>query len=141
MKARPAKPGRQPEPSVAWSWGDPGCEAYTGSVTGRLLSPEISNRESRLWSNSPAAQPTPFIERKAAPTPPNIQACRLTGVEEHGTDTWGFPRNVGGPDRLRLDANAAGGSRTKAPSSLPPCSVAAVRKGAHGRYRGTKATK
>jgi len=28
---RPAKASDQPEPSVAWSGGDPGCEAYTGS--------------------------------------------------------------------------------------------------------------
>ena len=31
-KSRPAKAGHQPEPSVAWSGGDPGCEAYTGGV-------------------------------------------------------------------------------------------------------------
>jgi len=30
-QACPAKVGNQPEPSVAWSRGDLGCEAYTGS--------------------------------------------------------------------------------------------------------------
>jgi len=28
----PVEVGHQPEPSVAWSGGDPSCEAYTGSV-------------------------------------------------------------------------------------------------------------
>ena len=32
LKSRPAKAGHQPEPSVAWSGSDPGCEAYTGGV-------------------------------------------------------------------------------------------------------------
>ena len=27
----PAKVGRQPKPSDAWAWGDPGREAFTGS--------------------------------------------------------------------------------------------------------------
>ena len=31
-QSRPAKGGDQPEPSVAWCGGNPGCEAYTGSV-------------------------------------------------------------------------------------------------------------
>ena len=31
-QSRPAKAGDQPEPSVAWYGGNPGCEAYTGSV-------------------------------------------------------------------------------------------------------------
>jgi hypothetical protein len=31
-QARPAKAGDQPEPSVAWNGGNPGREAYTGSV-------------------------------------------------------------------------------------------------------------
>ena len=31
-ESRPAKAGDQPEPSVAWYGGNPGCEAYTGSV-------------------------------------------------------------------------------------------------------------
>jgi len=28
----PVKVGDPPEPSVAWLGGDPGCEAYTGSL-------------------------------------------------------------------------------------------------------------
>ncbi len=33
------KADHQPEPSVAWcSGGDPGCEAYTGSLWAALLS-------------------------------------------------------------------------------------------------------
>ena len=30
-QSHPAKVGRQPEPSDAWAWGDPGREAFTGS--------------------------------------------------------------------------------------------------------------
>ena len=30
--SEPVKVGDQPEPSVAWPGGDPGCEAYTGSL-------------------------------------------------------------------------------------------------------------
>ena len=38
---RPDRPrlANQPEPSVAWSGGDPGCEAYTGSLAGRVIEP------------------------------------------------------------------------------------------------------
>ena len=32
QQVRPVKVGHQPESSVAWSGGDPGCEAYTESV-------------------------------------------------------------------------------------------------------------
>jgi hypothetical protein len=28
----PERVGHPPEPSVAWTGGDPGCEAYTGGV-------------------------------------------------------------------------------------------------------------
>ena len=31
----------QPEPSVAWFGGDPGCEAYTGSPASRVIEPRI----------------------------------------------------------------------------------------------------
>ena len=31
IQSHPAKVGRQPEPSDAWAWGDPGREAFTGS--------------------------------------------------------------------------------------------------------------
>ena len=31
-KPRPAKVDHQPEPSDAWCWGDPRCEAFTGSL-------------------------------------------------------------------------------------------------------------
>jgi RNA-directed DNA polymerase len=43
-----------------------------GVLTGRLYSPEITHRGSRLWLNSPAAQPTPSPRRKAEPTFPKI---------------------------------------------------------------------
>jgi hypothetical protein len=39
-QSRPAKAGNQPEPSVAWCGGNPGCEAYTGSVQAVRLSLE-----------------------------------------------------------------------------------------------------
>ena len=39
---RPAELGQQPEASLAWCRGDPGCEAETASERAVPLSPEIS---------------------------------------------------------------------------------------------------
>jgi hypothetical protein len=44
-KSRPAKAGHQPEPSVAWSEGDLGCEAYTGGCRLRDRASKVINAE------------------------------------------------------------------------------------------------
>lgn len=43
VRIPPVKPGQQPEPSVAWWWGNPPCEAYTGSVEAVLSSSVLIN--------------------------------------------------------------------------------------------------
>lgn len=40
MRVLPGKAGDQPVPSVAWTGGDPGCEAYTGGMQAALISLE-----------------------------------------------------------------------------------------------------
>lgn len=57
-KACPGTAGDRPEPSVAWSEGDLGCEAYTGSSQAARSSFEIISYLQR---------PTLSFERKAKP--------------------------------------------------------------------------
>ena len=86
---RPDRPrlASQPEPSVAWSGGDPGCEAYTGSLAGRVIEPRNrSPRGSRRCDKS--GRP----HRGAEPG----RALAVPPGSESGACRQGSPRNLGG---------------------------------------------
>ena len=58
IQSHPAKVGRQPEPSDAWAWGDPGREAFTGSAEAHVIEPRhaLSARADALrWAEGHVA--------------------------------------------------------------------------------------
>ena len=86
---RPDRPrlANQPEPSVAWSGGDPGCEAYTGSLAGRVIEPRNrppcgSRRCDKSGRHHRGAE-----AGRALAVPPG---------SESGACGQGSPRNLGG---------------------------------------------
>jgi hypothetical protein len=71
-QSHPVEPGRQPEASHAWWWGNPPCEALTASAEAVLLSPEIAHPRVALgFATSGAASGTPYS--LAAPIPPGSE--------------------------------------------------------------------
>ena len=86
---RPDRPrlANQPEPSVAWSGGDPGCEAYTGSLAGRVIEPRNRpHRGSRRCDKSGR-------HHRGAETG---RALAVPPGSEGGACGQGSPRNLGG---------------------------------------------
>lgn len=117
------KGGRQPEASLAWTWGDPGCEALDSEDVGREMEP----RKQYLW------RPTLSERRKAASSPRVDLGLTTPPGSESGARIQGLPRNLGdlldsnelpgvrppgeqGPDHLSVCGHARGRPRTSEPA-------------------------
>ena len=76
----------QPEPSVAWCGGDPGCEAYTGSLAGRVIEPRNSRDRGSRRRDVCGRQHRGAGTGRALPVPPGSEsgACRRWVAQEPG---------------------------------------------------------
>ena len=106
----------QPEPSVAWSGGDPGCEAHTGSLAGRVIEPR--NRRDR-GSRRRDGRGRHHRRRRDWPG-----AAGSAGVVERGMQA-GVAQEPGRSRRLHRRRGPADGRHT---SSVPAPGVPAPRE-------------
>ena len=122
---RPDRPrlANQPEPSVAWSGGDPGCEAYTGSLAGRVIEPRNRSPCGSRRCDKSGRHHCGAETGRALAVPPG---------SESGACGQGSPRNLGG-----LVVSTGDAARTAAVNSSPGPLARPERAGANRADGGT----